>query len=151
MHQDLIKKLTAPEELSGLLNFALQGLDRLLNNGKFTYGHETTCERWQKYTEVENPVHDFMENCIELRVDAAITEEALYDAYVVYCHVVEKPPISKNKFGRYLEKYPYMGEGRPHVGDKQVEVWKGITLKEGITELLKAEKDRMNEEDAENT
>ncbi len=149
--KDLIKKLTAPEELSGLLNFALQGLDQLLKNGTFTYDHETTYDRWQKYTEVENPVHDFMENCIELRVDATVTKEALYDAYVGYCHAVKKPPISKNKFGRYLKKYPYMGEGRPLVGDKQVEVWKGITLKEGVVEHLKDEKDSMGKGEAENT
>ncbi len=50
--KDLIKKLTTPEELSGLLNFALEGLKQLLKNGRFTYNHETTYERWQKYTEV---------------------------------------------------------------------------------------------------
>jgi putative DNA primase/helicase len=142
---DLIKKLTTPEELSGLLNFALQGLGRLLKNGRFTYDHDTTYERWQKYTEVENPVHDFLENCIELRVDATVTKESLYDAYAVYCRVVKKPPISKNKFGRYLKNYPYVGEERPSIGDKQVEVWKGITLKKEVVESLKAEKDRMDE------
>lgn len=141
--KDLIKKLTTPEELSGFLNFALEGLNQLLKNGKFTYDHETTYDRWQKYTEVENPVHDFMENCIEVRVDASATKEALYNAYVVYCHIVKKPPISKNKFGRYLKNYPYVGEGRPTIGDKQVEVWKGITLKKEVAESLKAEKDKM--------
>ncbi|HMB45764.1 MAG TPA: phage/plasmid primase, P4 family, partial [Candidatus Methanoperedens sp.] len=90
--KELIKKLTTREELSGLLNFALQGLDQLLKNGRFTYDHDTTYERWQKNTEVENPVQDFMEKCIETRIDALATKEALYDAYVVYCHMVTKPP-----------------------------------------------------------
>jgi putative DNA primase/helicase len=148
--KDLIKKLTTLEELSGLLNFALEGLDQLLKNGRFTYDHETTYERWQKYTEVENPVHDFMENCIEVRADASVSKAGLYSAYKVYCYTANKPPVSKNKFGRYLKKYPYVGEGRPIVGDKQVEVWKGITLKEGVAESLKAEKDKMDEGEAEN-
>jgi putative DNA primase/helicase len=142
--KDIFKKLTTPEELSGLLNFAMEGLDQLLKNGKFTFDHETTYERWQKYTEVENPVHDFMENCINVRVDASATKEALYDAYVVYCHMVTKPPISKNKFGRYIKNYPYVGEGRPTIGDKQVEIWTGITLKKEVAESLKAEKEKMD-------
>ncbi len=142
--KDLIKKLTTPEELSGLLNFALEGLDQLLKNVKFTYDHETTHERWQKLTKVENPVSEFMENCIEIRVDTSANKEALYNAYVVYCHMVTKAPVSKNKFGRYLKLYPYVGESRPSIGDKQVEVWTGITLKKESVELLKAEKGKMD-------
>lgn len=149
--KDLIKKLTTSEELSGFLNFALEGLDQLLINGRFTYDYETTYDRWQKYTEVESPVHDFVENCIEVRMDASTTKEALYNAYVVYCHMTTKPPVSKNKFGRYLKNYPYVGESRPLIGDKQVEAWIGITLNKESIELLKAEKDKMKEEQDENT
>ncbi len=144
--KDLIKKLTTPEELSGLLNFALEGLDQLLKNGRFTYDHDTTFERWQKLTKVENPVSDFMENCIEIRVDASANKEALYNAYVVYCNMVTKPPASKNKFGRYLKFYPYVGESRPLIEDKQIEVWTGITLSKESTELLKAEKEKMDKD-----
>jgi hypothetical protein len=87
-----------------------------------------------------------MENCIEVRINASVTKEALYNAYFVYCHMTTKPPVSKNKFGRYLKNYPYVGESRPLVGDKQVEAWIGITLRKESVELLKAEKDKMDEE-----
>lgn len=142
--KDLIKKLTAPEELSGLLNFALEGLDQLLKNGRFTYDHETTYERWQKHTEVENPVQVFVDNCIEARIDLWITKEALYNAYVIYCHMTITPPVSKNRFGRSLKKYPYVGESRPLVGDKQVEAWAGISLRKESIEILNAEKKKMD-------
>jgi len=37
MDPDIIEKLTGEDELSGLLNFALDGLDRLLEKKDFSY------------------------------------------------------------------------------------------------------------------
>jgi hypothetical protein len=88
-----------------------------------------------------------MENFLDIRIDGTTTKEGLYNAYVVYCHMVTKPPVSKNKFGRYIKNYPYVGEGRPIIGDKQVEVWTGITLNKESAELMKAEKESMDKDD----
>jgi len=41
MDPDIIEKLTSPGELSGLLNYALEGLDRLLKNKDFSYSKST--------------------------------------------------------------------------------------------------------------
>lgn len=41
MDPDIIEKLSCPEELSGLLNYALDGLDRLLENKDFSYSKST--------------------------------------------------------------------------------------------------------------
>lgn len=42
MDPDIIEKLTSPEELSGLLNFALDGLDRLIKKKDFSYSKSTS-------------------------------------------------------------------------------------------------------------
>ena len=41
MDPDIIEKLSSPRELSGLLNYALDGLDRLLENKDFSYSKST--------------------------------------------------------------------------------------------------------------
>jgi len=39
---DIIEKISTPEELSGLLNYALDGLDRILQQKDFSYSKSTS-------------------------------------------------------------------------------------------------------------
>jgi putative DNA primase/helicase len=80
------KKLATPEELSGLLNFALEGLKRLLQNGKFT-NSQSVEETRRQYIRTADSCLAFIEEATEIdnEPDAFTTDEALYSYYVTYC------------------------------------------------------------------
>lgn len=59
--KDLLSTLTTPEELSGLLNFALDGLKQLLNDGGF---EETSVSEVQReYEAHSNLGREFLQEC----------------------------------------------------------------------------------------
>jgi len=82
----LVKRLTTPEELSGLLNLALIGLKQLIDAGGF---HDTDVERTRReYEENTNDVNAFLYQ--ECEVDIMNPEYSTlatnaYAAYVNFC------------------------------------------------------------------
>src|SRR5208283_4253568 len=63
--KSLITKLLTPEELSGFLNLALDGLKRVRENGKFS--NEKSIEATQKEYEFNSdPVAAFMDECTQI-------------------------------------------------------------------------------------
>jgi len=81
----LLKKLQAPNELSGYLNLALDGLKRLYQNGKFT--NSKSIEETQKEYEFNsNPIAVFMDECTETGKEDidAVTLYSTYTLWVKY-------------------------------------------------------------------
>jgi phage/plasmid-associated DNA primase len=72
---DLIKKLTTEHELSGLLNFALDGLQLLEKEG---FPRQTNSK-----TE-SSQLHDFIKNKCRLGANLEVETEKLYNAYQKY-------------------------------------------------------------------
>lgn len=76
-----------PEQLSGLLNIAILGLERLLESGgKFTaYDPSETAGLWNKYNNAQekNPVRDFLRNycVVSGEREDCITRKELWIAY----------------------------------------------------------------------
>ena len=60
----ILEKLTIPEELSGLLNWILEGLKRLLTNGRFSV-NETEQTLRENILKLSNPTKAFLEQNIE--------------------------------------------------------------------------------------
>lgn len=84
--KDLITTLTTPEELSGFLNWALDGLKRLIENNDFS-ATEDIKEARKQYTKRSDPVKAFIEECIETTNEFSdwITVKQLYQKFLVYC------------------------------------------------------------------
>jgi putative DNA primase/helicase len=103
LYLDLIKKLTTPEELSGLLNLALKGLKEPIEAGGF---HDTSVEDTRRfYEEHTNDVNAFLANeCAEdisnRNYYTLVTD--LYAAYVTFCKGRGTRPTEMNAFGRKL-------------------------------------------------
>ena len=94
----LFDKLNTPEELSGILNWALDGLDRLQKKGDFTKAG-TVEEIRARYLASAEPVKSFAENRLEVAEGNKISKDVVYQAYRDYCKelgikVVEKASIS---------------------------------------------------------
>ena len=83
----LFKKLTTPEELSGLLNWALEGLERLRANGWNFSNTRGETEVREEYLRRSSPVQSFLMDCTEAKSDAFESKKELYAAFAEYCRV----------------------------------------------------------------
>lgn len=101
----LDEKLSAEEEISGLLNWALTGLRRLLENRKFT--NSLTSEETKKcMLKNSNTIAAFVQDCLEKGDDGPfILNEEMYEAYHSYCLENNLTMQSEMKFHRDLDKY----------------------------------------------
>jgi putative DNA primase/helicase len=89
-----LKKISAPNELSGMLNLALQGLKRLLENGDYTNAKSIE-ETRQLYIKSSDSCKAFAEEKLEETeepTDYIITTE-LYQQYITYCRENRLPKI----------------------------------------------------------
>jgi putative DNA primase/helicase len=80
----LIEKLSTKEELSGLLNMALEKLKQLKTKQKFS-DSRTMEEIKEYYMKLSKPIYAFKEECLIDDSKAWITKEELYNAYLEYC------------------------------------------------------------------
>lgn len=108
----LTKKLTSPKELSGILNWALEGLYRILENGEFSY--KKTAEEIKIIMERSGcPLVAFSEDCLEKFEGEKITKEEMFVVYGVWCEKQKRPRGTKRQLGSNLYKYcKYIQPGR---------------------------------------
>jgi|Deesub1362A_J573_1020465.scaffolds.fasta_scaffold01902_8 putative DNA primase/helicase len=124
----LIEKLTTPEELSGLLNLALEGLNRLLEKGEFSKGVSTEEVR-EAYIRMSNPVAAFVMDCIEIDPEGYIPKKELYSNFCEYCRKNKLPTVSENTFHKKLGRQVKVEDYRPKIAGKRITAWRGIRWK----------------------
>jgi len=100
----LLEKLTTEKELSGLLNWAIEGLDRLIKKGKFSF-NKTSEEIKIIMERQNNPLIAFVNDVLEQKNGNKISKEIMYRVYTGYCNKNKLPRMSKSQLGRNLEKY----------------------------------------------
>lgn len=125
----LSEKLTSPEELSGVLNLALDGLRRLEARGHFP---ETASMRQalHEYQAQADSIVAFLdpeeERCV-FQPDAEVGKEALYQAYSEWCENAGRAAVSRTKFNRHLVATGSIREVN-RGGGRGGRVWEGIGL-----------------------
>ena len=126
----LFEKLTTPEALSGIFNWSLEGLRRLIqNNFRFSY-HKSVDELKELYTKASDPIKAFVEEEIVEDPEAWIPKQELYRAYVEYVtsHKLQSP-VSQNTFFKSLPKYVRATTEHKNVKGQRIWVFTGIRLK----------------------
>jgi putative DNA primase/helicase len=128
--KSLITKLQTPEELSGFLNLAIDGLKRLRENEKFS--NEKLIEATQKEYELNsNPIAAFMEECTQTS-DEDCDATILYLKYVDWCNTYGKQHIKNIGFSRKLISMGYTSH-RENVQDgnsiKKITKWDNLKIK----------------------
>ncbi|QKY20745.1 hypothetical protein B4589_010270 [Halolamina sp. CBA1230] len=115
---ELEDRLTTDESLSGVLNWAIDGWSRLVNQGGFTNSDPTgeTRKRWVTWGE---NVEAFIENHVENDPDAEnLSTSEAYDVYKAWCRENGEDPIGRRKFTATLRDAPvnvgYATSVRPH-------------------------------------
>jgi putative DNA primase/helicase len=125
----LTARLTTPEELSGILNFALAGLIRLREND---WQFSDRISSGAYYRRKSNPVLAFLEDCCESYETAYATKSDLLKAYNLWASSHGYPSAtSKKAFGTIMMDQTVIPTDtcQPKVGDRQVEAWSGIRIK----------------------
>jgi len=81
---EIIDKITTPEELSGLLNWAVIGLNRILAQRDFS-SSKSMQEIETTWTRKSNSALAFVKECIIQKWDSKISKRDLRDTYELYC------------------------------------------------------------------
>jgi putative DNA primase/helicase len=100
----LERKLTKDENLSAVLNWAIDGWGKLRDNGGFTNAdnHDETRRRWQSWGE---SVDRFIADCVERDEDASrLTTGEAFDRYRAWCRKVGVDTVGRQKFTNTLKK-----------------------------------------------
>lgn len=126
---DLLSKLAAEEELSGIFNVLMTALRRVLKRGGIFVNEKTVHARREKYELATNPIKSFVEDAIsEDSVESdRTTKEQIYQAYRRFCKDNTLAIESKENFGKILKNKHSFEEGRESSAKRKT-LWKGIKL-----------------------
>jgi P4 family phage/plasmid primase-like protien len=124
----ILEKLTTPEEMSGFLNKVLEGLQRLLKNGKFSNdkGTEYTKMMWT----ANDTVKIFSDECLEVETSAYVPMSNVYEAYLEFCRERKFSGYEDNKvFGRKLHRYVRCFANQKTIENMRIWCYQGFRLK----------------------
>jgi len=126
---NILDKISTQEELNGLLNEALDGLDRIFKNKDFSYtkGTEYIKTTWKRRA---NSFLAFCEDCLEEDGSGHIAKFRLRKEYGAYCRKHDlKSNVGDKSIKWTLENDYFVEESRKQTDDGFVPIWKGITFK----------------------
>lgn len=137
---DLRSKLSTPEELSGVLNWMLNGLERLLSQNDFSKGGTTeeAEDRWSMSSDsqkafVENELIATFKDFCHPEVEIEEEQQAVYTAYVNFCADHKLQAVSKRTFAKHMHEFidcTSFRTSRIVDGEKkEVYLWRGIRFK----------------------
>ena len=116
------------EELSGVLNWALDGLDRLLEQGGFTGDrrpHETR-DTWESWG---SSIGKFKSAAVEKNPAEKESKSETYNAYLRFCRDRGIPAVSsQQKFTNDFTSDGEIGSDRTMIDGKQQRVYTGIEI-----------------------
>jgi P4 family phage/plasmid primase-like protien len=122
----LYDKLITSDELSGILNWALEGLFRLIENGKFSYTKSP--EQIKNIMERSgNPLAPFVQDVLQKSESGEISKEDLYEVYCEYMKDKDLPKLSKEQLGRRLPSVAHFVQSKR---DSKERFWANIKLTE---------------------
>jgi len=123
----LFNKLTTPQEMSGLLNWALEGLQRIFNQGKFSFNKD-----WKEVKALmekhSNHLSAFVQDCLEECSGAKMGKEEMWHLYEAYSIKHRLKRLTKAQLGRRLTNTArFISDGH-----KDFRYWKNVSMKKDI-------------------
>lgn len=118
--QDPLLGQTLRHELPGILNWAIEGLRRLRQQGRFTHSTVMT-EALEQYQQESNPAQEFLTECCRQEPGSVVPGALVYDIYDRWCGRGHVSPLDIRAFGKELKKrYPgVVRKKRQHGADRQ--------------------------------
>ena len=126
----LAEKITSDaQEMSGLMNWALEGLKRLLEQRAFSFAR-TNQEIMREWILRADSLRAFVLECLVFDPAFAVPKDDLYLLYTEFCAEHELVPVDKSVMGRQLPTLlPGIKDERPKIEGKQIRVWVGVKVK----------------------
>jgi len=123
---NLSEKLSSEKELSGIVNWALEGLKRILKNQKFSY-NKSIEEIKSIMCRSGNPLFSFVEDVLQQKEGGIITKEQMFEIYKVYANERKISPLSKEQLGRQLQKIaPWIANKKDNrLGGR---IWENVSI-----------------------
>ncbi len=136
---NILEKITTDEELSGLFNWSLSGLKRLLANGKFSYG-KTVEDVQTQYKTLSDPIYAFCAETFNKQRWERLPKADVYEKYVKWAKQKMLPVTATNMFTVELAKHmPGMRTGTSGGKGNQKPAYVNIEL--GLKKPRKQRKD----------
>jgi phage/plasmid-associated DNA primase len=129
---NLAEKLSTPEELSGIFNWALEGLKRLLKNGRFS-NSKTIEEVREYYMRATNSQMAYSQDLLEEIPQEEEDANLVYSKYVLWCREHQVVPISKIPFNVAFTQHVPMAVAAYVIGPEtnvRKKVWRNVRFKE---------------------
>jgi len=127
---EIINKMTSDKELSGLLNWSLEGLKRLEQQKDFSYS-KTTNETKEAWIRNSDSFASFCMDCLTEDYNSSISKDDLRIKYNNYCRTHKVKIMSEVHIKIVLMKTFGCWEERDSYDGKRVSFWQGISLKSG--------------------
>jgi len=118
-------------ELSGILNWAIEGYQRLRERGRFVQPEKSKADI-EHIADMGSPVSAFVRDCCEVGQFKQVPTDEIYAQYIAWQEREgHKYRPTKNIFGRDLHAIvPGFRKERPRVDGKRVQMYFGIALQE---------------------
>jgi putative DNA primase/helicase len=117
------------DELPGIFNWALDGLERLELQGRFTQPAGAD-DVWTTLAELASPVATFVRECCEQGPDLRVPVDQLYAAWQPWAEANGHGRKTKHVFGRDLRAViPGLTNSRPREGDARTHIYVGVGLR----------------------
>lgn len=126
---DFESSLFTEEELSGILNWGLEGLDRLLKQGRFS-DERTVEENTIMYKRKSDSLGSFLDDCFDLGdMESRIPKKKFFEAYLEYCKMLDLRPVNDVAIGKFMREKFVVSE-RVKIDGLKVYCWVGLSLKD---------------------
>jgi len=120
----IVKDIINPKELSGLLNWSLEGLQRLRKNGEHSHskGMEMIKKQWILKS---NSFEGFLQEKLELEENSFITIKELKESYADFCITNKIKRVTPQEFNLKMRE-----QGCEEKRNSRGRFWEGVKFKD---------------------
>jgi len=118
-------------ELSGILNWMLEGLHRLQRNKKFTVT-STQKEMMIKFERASDSIAAFIHEMLEFEPNSYTTREDMFKSYQDYCEFYDSFLCENRKLFDRLRNTPKIKDTNTKISGKTVRIFRGVSLKKSL-------------------
>lgn len=128
---NLLTNLSSPEEMSGLLNLALERLRDLVVNKKFTSALSVseTSEMFEELSNPEDVIRQFYEECLVPQPKGFVGTVMLNNKFQEWARIYGYKPIYINVFIKLLKKIYHLRDMRKVIDGRYITVLVGVEIR----------------------
>lgn len=131
--QDLPEKLL--KELPGILNWSLEGLERLLINKRFSEEELTIDQKRERYQKLSEPTYAFVETWVEEIDTGHLYLKEAFTAHKIFCKNKGYSAEGRNAFYEKMRMYLGSSDVQDATG-KRERYWRGFQLTDEAREII---------------